>query len=114
MVELNAVTPDSLKYVLKDLFEEITFYENKADTATTTKRPDGTWAVHLVLSSKKLKGDSLGNTTPVPMADYVDVGVFGDRVPGQILGEPLMVKKVLLTQNVTTLDWIVSKEPKKA
>jgi len=91
--ELDKQTPDSLKYVLTDLFEEMTFYENKADTATTTKRPDGSWNVHLVLDAKKLKGDSIGTTKEVPIADYVDVGVFGDRVPGQKLGEPLLVKK---------------------
>jgi len=112
--ELDRVTADSLKYVLKDLFEEITFYENKADSAITTKRPDGSWGIHLVLHSKKLKGDSLGNTREVPIADYVDVGIFGDRVPGQKLGEPLLVKKVRITEPVTVLDLVVAKEPKKA
>jgi aminopeptidase N len=72
--ELDKVTPDSLKYVLTDLFEEMTFYDNRADTATTTKRPDGSWGVHLVLKAQKLKGDSVGNTRDVPIADYVDVG----------------------------------------
>ena len=112
--ELDKATPDSLKYVLTDLFEEMTFYDNKADTATTTKRPDGSWDVHLVLKAQKLKGDSVGNTKEVPVADYVDVGVFGDRVPGQKLGEPLLVKKVKVTQSMTVLDLVVSKEPKKA
>jgi aminopeptidase N len=112
--ELDKETPDSLKYVLKDLFEEMTFYDNKADTATTTKRPDGSWGVHLVLKATKLKGDSLGSTKDVPIADYVDVGVFGDRVPGQKLGEPLLVTKVRITQPVTVLDFVVPKEPKKA
>jgi ABC-2 type transport system permease protein len=112
--ELDRVTPDSLKYVLKDLFGEITFYENKADSATTTKRADGSYDVHLVLRSKKLKGDSIGNTREVPVADYVDVGVFGERVAGQKLGEPLLVKKVHITQAVTTLDLVVPKEPRKA
>jgi len=112
--EFEKVTPDSLKYVLKDLFEDMTFYENKADTAITTKRPDGSWNVHLVLRTKKLKGDSVGNTRDVPVADYMDVGIFGDRVPGQKLGEPLLVKKVHITQTVTSMDFIVPKEPKRA
>ncbi len=34
--ELDAVTPDSLKYVLTDLFEEITLFDNKAVSATST------------------------------------------------------------------------------
>src|SRR4030095_5941230 len=98
LAEFQKVTPDSLKYVLTDLFEEMTFYENKADSAITTKQPDGNWAVHLVLKAKKLKGDSVGATRDVPMADYVDVGIFGDRVPGQKLGEPLLVKKGRITR----------------
>ena len=114
LAEFQKVTPDSLKYVLTDLFEEMTFYENKADSATTTKQPDGNWSVHLVMRAKKLKGDSVGATREVPMADYVDIGIFGDRVPGQKLGEPLLVKKVRITQPVTTLDVVVPKEPKKA
>jgi hypothetical protein len=112
--EFDRVTPDSLKYVLRDLFEDMTFYENKADTVTSTKRPDGSYAVHLVLQSKKLKGDSAGNTREVPMADYVDVGIFGDRVPGQKLGTPLLVQKVHIAKNVTVLDLVVAKEPLKA
>jgi len=112
--ELDKATPDSLKYVLTDLFEEMTFYDNRADSVTTAKRPDGSWDVHLVLKAQKLKGDSVGNTKDVPIADYVDVGVFGDRVPGQKLGELLLVKKVKITQPVTVLDFVVPKEPKKA
>ena len=38
--ELDRVTPDSLKYTLKDLFEDMTFYENKADSATAKKQAD--------------------------------------------------------------------------
>ena len=109
------MTPDSLKYVLKDLFEEITFYENKADTRHDHEAPDGSWGVRLVLqvdrSSKATRSATREN---VPIADYVDVGVFGDRVPGQKLGEPLLVKKVKITQPVTVLDFVVPKEPKKA
>jgi ABC-2 type transport system permease protein len=114
LAEFDKVTPDSLKYVLKDLFEDMTFYDNKADSAVTTKRPDGTWNVHLVLKAKKMKGDSVGNTRDVPVADYMDVGIFGDHVAGQKLGEPLLVKKLHITQNVTTLDFVVPKEPKRA
>jgi ABC-2 type transport system permease protein len=114
LAEFDRVTPDSLRYVLKDLFEEITFYENKTDTATATKRPDGKYAVHLVFASRKLKGDSLGNVHEVPMADYVDVGIFGEHVAGQKLGSPLLVQKVRITQKVTTLDFVVDKEPRQA
>ena len=114
MAELDAVTPDSLKYVLTDLFEEMTFFENKADSATATQRSDGRWDVRLVLSADKLKGDSLGVLTSVPIADYIDIGVFGERVAGQKLGEPLLVQKVQITGKTIVLDLVVDKEPQRA
>ena len=48
-----------------------------------------------------------GSTQDVPMADYVDIGVFGDEVKGQKLGEPLLVRKVRITEPETTLDFVV-------
>ena len=43
-----------------------------------------------------------------------NLGIFGEHVAGQKLGEPLLVKKVHVTQNVTTMDFIVPTEPKRA
>ena len=112
--EFDRVTPDSLKYVLRDLFEEMTFYDNKVDSATATRRADGRYDVHLVLEARKLKGDSLGNTREVPVADYIDVGIFGSHVAGQKLGARLLVQKVRITQPMTTLDFVVDAEPREA
>lgn len=114
LAEFDRVTPDSLKYVLRDLFEEMTFYDNKVDSATATRRADGRYVVHLVLASKKLKGDSLGNTREVPVADYIDVGIFGAHVAGQKLGARLLVRKIHITQPLTTLDFLVDAEPRAA
>jgi hypothetical protein len=114
VAEFDKVTPDSLKYVLRDLFEEMTFYDNKADSAIATPRSDGKYAVHLVVRAQKLKGDSLGNTRDVPIADYVDIGVFGAPVAGQKLGERLLIQKVHLTEPVTTFDFVVDKPPRQA
>jgi ABC-2 type transport system permease protein len=111
---LRAVTPDSLQYVIHDLFETITLYDNKADTATATKRADGTYAVHLAFSAKKLRADSLGNQTEIPVADYIDVGVFGAPEPGNKLGKPLAVRKVHVTANEMSADFVVSERPLKA
>ncbi len=114
ITELDAVTADSLKYVLTDLFEEMTFYENKVDSAVASRAADGSWDVQLVLSTAKFRGDSLGAMTPVAMSDYVDVGIYGEKVAGRELGEPLLVKKVLLTAESTVLTFNVPSEPFKA
>lgn len=73
---LRAATPDSLKYLIKDMFETITLYELKADSAIATDAPDGRYRLDLYLTSKKLRADSLGAETTIPMRDWVDVGVY--------------------------------------
>jgi ABC-type transport system involved in multi-copper enzyme maturation permease subunit len=111
---IRAVTPDSLQYVIHDLFETITLYDNRADTATARKRPDGTYAVHLAFSARKLRADSLGNQTEIPVADYIDVGVFGAPEPGNALGKPLAVRKVHVTSDRMSVDFVVPERPLKA
>ena len=111
---IRAVTPDSLQYVIHDLFETITLYDNKADTATATRRADGKYDVHLAFSARKLRADSLGNETEIPVADYIDVGVFGAPEPGNALGKPLAVRKVHVTGPAMSVDFVVPERPLKA
>jgi aminopeptidase N len=80
---LRAATPDSLKYLIKDLFETITLYELKADSAIATDAPNGQYRLDLYLTSKKLRADSLGAETPIPMSDWVDVGVYTRPARGE-------------------------------
>src|SRR3954451_10739461 len=81
MRHLRAAAPDSLKPVVEDLFSHVTLWENRAVTATA--RPSGSrgWEVTLTLKAKKLRADSLGNETPLPVRDWIDVGVYaGDSL----------------------------------
>jgi ABC-2 type transport system permease protein len=111
---LRAVTPDSLRYVIHDLFETITLYDNNATAATAVRRPDGTYAVHLTFTAHKLRADSLGSQTEIPVDDYIDVGVFGAPEKGNALGKPLAVRKVHVTQPTMSVDFVVPELPRKA
>ncbi|HEX2091586.1 MAG TPA: M1 family aminopeptidase [Longimicrobiaceae bacterium] len=88
---LREATPDSLQYVLTDMFERITLYDNRAKAAASRRLPDGRYEVVLDVEAQKFVADSLGNERPVPMRDLVDVGVFGaapkgkDREEGPVL-----------------------------
>ncbi len=108
---LRAETPDSLSYVIEDLFETITLWDNKVDDVAVETRPDGRFAVTLDFSSRKVRADSLGNETEVPMADYVDVGVFGEPEPGNELGRPITVYKVHVTEPTTSVEIVVDEAP---
>ncbi|HET6229265.1 MAG TPA: M1 family aminopeptidase, partial [Longimicrobiaceae bacterium] len=74
---LRAVTPDSLRYVLTDLFETVTLYENRTRAATATPLGGGRWMVDMTVEAHKMRADSAGNETEVPMNDLVDVSVVG-------------------------------------
>lgn len=111
---LREVTADSLRPVITDLFETITLWDFKTEDATATRRSDGTWAVTLKVTATKFRADSLGTQTEIPVHDLVDVGVFGDREPGNSLGQPLHVEKRWITARETTIELVVPAEPRKA
>lgn len=79
----RAVTPDSLQYLLTDMFETITLYENRADNVSYTARDDGQYQVDLTYSALKYRADSLGNETPIEMRDWIDIGVYGQSRAGK-------------------------------
>jgi ABC-type transport system involved in multi-copper enzyme maturation permease subunit len=81
MRHLRAAAPDSLKPVVEDLFSHVTLWENRAVSARTRHLPGGRWEVTLTVEAKKLRADSLGNETPLPVRDWLDVGVYaGDSL----------------------------------
>jgi ABC-2 type transport system permease protein len=115
MGELRAVTPDSLRYLLTDLFETITLWDLKADSATATRRADGRWVVRLNVAARKLRADTAGAEKEIPIADYVTVGVFGAKAtPDDALGAPLHVAKHRITAAASTIEVVVDKPPVRA
>jgi hypothetical protein len=74
--ELRAVTPDSLHYLLHDLFEVNTYWELETERATAKQTPAGAWQVTLDVQVRKVVADSAGVERVVPMDDWIEVGVF--------------------------------------
>lgn len=73
--ELRAVTPPDRHYLLKDLFEEITFWDLRTKKLDV-QRLAAAYRVTLHVDAQKLKGDALGKEKPVPMNDAIEVAVF--------------------------------------
>ena len=113
---LRAATPDSLDYVIADLFEHVTLYENRAESATARRIPGGRYEVELQIAAKKLRADSLGNQTEVPMADWVDVGVFAEAKGSgkDKLGQPLYLRKHKVGPGRQTIRVTVAGRPARA
>ncbi len=73
---LSEATPDSLRYLISDLYKTITLYSNKAQKATVESMPNGKFKVVLTVDSEKLQLDSTGLEKPIKFADYIDIGVM--------------------------------------
>jgi ABC-2 type transport system permease protein len=104
--------PDSMQYVIKDLFEDITIYENYVKELKSIKQPDGKYKVTLTVGSSKFKADSLGKSKLVPVNDWMDIGIFTQQeVNGKKVDKELLFKKVKMDKPIKTFEFIVDKEP---
>ena len=75
---LEPQVPDSLRYIIKDWFKEITLYDNRLKEANYKTLDNGKYEVTLEIESSKIKSDSLGNETKTTINDWIDVGFFMD------------------------------------
>lgn len=107
--ELRAVTPPSLYPLLTDLFETITLWDLKTQSATTRRLPDGKYEVTLEVLAQKLRADGIGVETTTPMNDLIEVGVFA---PGK--DDPFYLARHRIRTGKQTLRIIVPQEPSRA
>ncbi|MCK5057571.1 MAG: hypothetical protein KAT34_12995, partial [Candidatus Aminicenantes bacterium] len=76
---VKAATPPHLKYILTDMFETITLYENKAVNATYEQLAGRKYRVILEFAAEKIRADGAGNEKSIEIKDYITFGVFGDK-----------------------------------
>jgi ABC-2 type transport system permease protein len=97
------------------MFEDITVYENYIKDLSYEPTKDGKYKVKLTLGSVKFKSDSLGKQKAVPVADYMDVGIFSEQiVNGKTKEKELLLKKIKMDKDVKTFEFIVDEKPIKA
>ncbi len=106
----RAVTPDSLKYIIKDLFEDITLYENKAEKMTYRKLAKDKFEVTLKFSAEKFKADAKGNEKNVAINDWIDIGVFAKDKKGKDR-KVLYLAKYKITKKENSVVLMVNQEP---
>ena len=71
---LRQATPPEFRYIIADLFDSVTLYENKAIRATCRKQAGGNYLLVLDVESRKLYADGQGRETKAPIADWIDIG----------------------------------------
>ncbi len=112
--ELQAVTPDSLQYLLYDLFEANTFWELETEQATAEQTESGAWQVTLDVQARKVVVDTEGVETEVPMDDWVQIGVFAPAEEGEELGAPIYVQMHRIRSTEQTITVTVPSKPAHA
>ena len=108
---LRAATPPEYQYYITDAFENIVLYDNKALTATYVETPDKKYKVTLTVQARKVKADGNGTESPMPLADYVDIGVFSGKKEHE---KQLYLKKEKITQEKQTFEIVVDELPTRA
>lgn len=95
---LKENTPDSLQYTVRDMFETITLYDNKVLNVSSKEIDNGKYEVEIQFQVAKYRTDPKGKKSfedevgsamkeniraeevlSLPLADYVDIAVFGEQ-----------------------------------
>ena len=130
---IRKVTPDSLNYIIKDMFETITLYRNRVLDAKTTVLDNGKYEVEIEFEVSKYRnsekgkryyGEQVGDTLTyksdkmkkpilsVPLADYIDIGIFTEEeVDGEIKVKELYLQKHKITSIYNKITIIVDQKP---
>ncbi|MCB0593379.1 MAG: hypothetical protein H6557_22465 [Lewinellaceae bacterium] len=130
---IRRATPDSLQYLIKDLFETITLYDNRVAEAKTMLLDNGQYQVDLEFIVSKYRSDGKGQrffedeagatlsydggkangaTSSLPLADYVEIGLFGEGDNGEKAELYLEKHKITRINNRVTI--FVDQKPVEA
>lgn len=108
LTEFYKVCPDSLTYLVKDMFEKVTLYENKAISARMQQDSSGLFLTELELQTIKYYADSVGNQQKAPMNDYIYVALFDEN------DDEIYYEKQLFRQDTSKLIIKTKQRPAKA
>jgi ABC-type transport system involved in multi-copper enzyme maturation permease subunit len=112
---IRAAAPPEVRYVVDDLFEHITLYDNRTREATVTATPDGRYRVAIDVEAKKFRADDLGNEAEVALDDLIDVGVFAAAEAGKDgEGAPLYLARHRITSGPQRIEVTVDQPPARA
>jgi ABC-2 type transport system permease protein len=111
---LREQTPIEKQYLLTDLFERITLFDNRVTETTYTPTDDGRYEVTVKFETKKFESNSDGEETEVPMNDYVEIGAFAAPESGTKYGKTLHREQLQLAAGEHTATFVVDEIPYEA
>lgn len=97
-LELQAMTPDSLQYLVHDLFAANTFWELETERVSAKQTEKGIWQMKLEVETRKVIVDSIGIETNIPMNDWIEIGVYAPCAEGASSAKVLYFKIIALVR----------------
>lgn len=110
---LEAQTPDSLRYLIRDLFRKITLFDNRVLEART-RQVAGGYETTVKVQAAKLYADSIGRESKAPLDDWIEVGLLSEPAEGRKYGKPIEIRRVRLQQMENTFVFITRQKPRQA
>ena len=110
----DAETPAQFKYLIKDLFDDITLFSNRTLEATAKKRSDGKYDVTIDVESKKFKADDKGAETEVKLDDWIEIGAFAKPPKDKKYGKTLYCERIHMQDPRKTFQFVVDELPEQA
>jgi ABC-type transport system involved in multi-copper enzyme maturation permease subunit len=116
--EFRAVAGPEHQDLITDLFERILLFDVKVTDTEVTETDDGRFKVAVTVDARKLEADGEGRETEVPLASYLDLGVFpsADGIEGlgdDDLPPPLYFERRKVVSGIQTFEVIVDERPDK-
>ncbi|ANE49286.1 ABC transporter permease/M1 family aminopeptidase [Flavisolibacter tropicus] len=106
--EIQKVTPDSLNYLLNDLFNTNTYWRLKTNQFAVEQTKAGSWQVTLKVQAQKIVIDTTGSEKEVPMNDWLEVGIYEEH-KGQ--DKPLYLQMHRIRSGEQIIKVIVPRKP---
>jgi len=114
MTELEKMMPDSLQYLINDLFKDIVLYNNKAVKGDYKKLENGQYELTLTVNTEKYRADKKGKEVDLPLNDYLYIGVYGKTQDGNTSDKKLYYNLHKFSEKSNTVKVILDEEPYKA
>ncbi len=129
---LKQRTPDSLQYLIKDMYETITLYDNEVGKASYKKLADGKYQVDINFKVQKYRTNEKGkriyedvkgtaikekidkkDVESLPLRDYVEIGIFGKpaKQGDHEIDKEIYLAKHKISKINNSIRLIVSEEP---
>ncbi|MBI2397310.1 MAG: hypothetical protein HYV17_05895 [Xanthomonadales bacterium] len=93
IAEFRAVAPADKQQLITDLFERISFYDNRAEEVSAKQLDNGKYEVTIAWQAAKKLSDGIGKESDLALADAIDIGIFARPKGGEEKDEKVLYLK---------------------